>query len=478
MGQSTRQRGQQRMKSLLEEDQFQRNQHLSKQERPRVLKSLMIGSQHVLAMDLFIPPIILAGLLSLSVANTALLIQMTFLACGIATVIQAGFAMKLPVMQGPSFIPLSALAAIRTTSGLGAMIGSLIPGAILIALLGYPFRIFSKIIQSFIPKLVAGTVIIVVGVALMPSAIQSIYTASGHFGTNVFIAALSMGVLVVCIYIGETFISFKFVKLFSVILALTIGTVVASFFGMLDFSSVYTAKWFAMPHLFAFGVPTFEWEAIMIVTFLYFIIMIETTGTWFTVSNVTGQPLDDRRLNGGALGEGIGCLIGACFGGTSVTGYSSNAGVVAITGVKSRYPVIAGGIILIALSMMPKIMNAIASIPAPVVNGVFALVCVVIMMNGFRVVKDIPFSERNMLMIGIPIMLTLFTIFLPAEIIEKMPDIIHYLLSSGMAVGVLAAVILNKLLPEKTNHIIRNVNNKPLTNHVDKHYETITGGKR
>ncbi|MYL60738.1 purine permease, partial [Virgibacillus halodenitrificans] len=106
-------------------------------------KSLFVGLQHVLAMDLFIPPIILAGLLSFSVADSALLIQMTFIACGIATIIQAGFAMKLPVMQGPSFVPISALAAIGTTSGIGAMIGSLIPGAILISLLGKPLNVFS-----------------------------------------------------------------------------------------------------------------------------------------------------------------------------------------------------------------------------------------------------------------------------------------------------------------------------------------------
>src|SRR5690606_2352452 len=99
-------------------------------------KSFFVGLQHVLAMDLFIPPIILAGLLSFSVADTAFLIQVTFIACGIATLIQAGFAMKRPVMQGPSVVPISALAAIGTTAGIPAMIGSLIPGALLIALIG------------------------------------------------------------------------------------------------------------------------------------------------------------------------------------------------------------------------------------------------------------------------------------------------------------------------------------------------------
>lgn len=119
-----------------------------KEDNISVGKSFFVGLQHVLAMDLFIPPIILAGLLSFSVSDGALLIQMTFIACGIATLIQAGFGMKLPVMQGPSFVPLSALAAIGTTSGVGTMIGSLIPGAILISLIGRPLKVFSKVVKN------------------------------------------------------------------------------------------------------------------------------------------------------------------------------------------------------------------------------------------------------------------------------------------------------------------------------------------
>lgn len=422
--------------------------HPKEEEHVSVGKSFFIGLQHVLAMDIFIPPIILAGMLSFSVADTALLIQMTFLACGIATVIQAGFAMKLPVMQGPSFVPLSALAAIGTTSGLGTMIGSLIPGALLIAVLGYPLRLFSKLVNKFIPKIVAGTAIIVVGISLMPNAVNSIYTAPGGFGPNVLVAGLTGGVLLLCMYFGEKFTNLTFIKLTSVILALIVGTITASFFGMVDFSQVADANWFALPSLFAFGTPNFELEAILLMVFIYFIIMIETTGTWFTVSKVTDEKLDDNRLNGGAAGEGIGCIIGSFFGGTPVTGYSSNAGVLAITGVKSRYPVIAGGIILIALGMMPKLMNIIASIPASVISSVFAVVCLVIMMNGFRVVKDVTFTERNMLLIGVPITLTFFTIFLPAEVLETMPTILTYIFSSGITVGALTAITLNKLLPE------------------------------
>ncbi|MEI2405288.1 nucleobase:cation symporter-2 family protein [Niallia taxi] len=434
-------------------------------ENISVGKSIFLGLQQVLAMDLFIPPIILAGLLSFSVSDSALLIQMTFIACGIATIIQAGFAMRLPVMQGPSFVPLSALAAIGTTSGIGAMIGSLIPGALIVALLGYPLKVYSKVVRKIIPPIVAGTVIVVVGLSLMPSAINSIYSAEGSFGENILIATITAAILIFCMYVGEKAKSkWKYIKVVSVVLALIIGSIIASFFGLVHFDSLKTAAWFQMPGLFSFGMPEFNLHAIIVMIVVYLIVTIETTGTWFTVSKVTGEELDDKRLNGGALGEGLGCFVGSFFGGTPVTGYSSNAGIIAITGVKSRKPIIVGGVILVLLGMMPKLTSLIACIPSVVVNSVFAILCVVIMMNGFKVIKDEAFTERNMLVIGVPIMLALFAVLMPADVLAGLPEIVTYFVSSGTAIGAIAALLLNLVLPQKkddkvkVNDVSMNVN--------------------
>lgn len=181
---------------------------------------------------------------------------------------------------------------------------------------------------------------------------------------------------------------------------------------------------------------------------IYLIIVIETTGTWFTVAEVTDKKLDEKRLNGGAVGEGIGCLTGSFFGGTPVTGYSSNAGIIAVTGIKSRKPILVGGVILILLGMMPKLTSIIASIPVVVINGVFAVLCVVIMMNGLKVIKNEPFTERNMIVIGVPIMLALFAVMIPQEVMNGLPNIITYFVASGTAVGAIGALVLNIVLPE------------------------------
>lgn len=413
-------------------------------------KAFLLGMQHVLAMDLYIAPIIIAGLLALDSMNTTFFIQMCFLAAGLATLIQTIGGLRLPVVQGPSYVPIGALAAIGGKLGLGAVFGSLLPGALIIAILGYPLKWFAKAVQKIIPPLVGGTVIVIVGISLMPSAFNSIYSAPGNVGHNVLIAFVSAAVLVICILLGRKKKGYgTFFRLVSVILAIVAGTITASIFGTVDFSSVKEAAWFSLPSLFPFGKPVFDLQAILTMVFIYLVILIETTGTWFVVSTVTGSKLDDKKLNRASVGEGLGCFVGSLFGGTPMTGYSSNAGIIAITGVASRMAIISAGIILVALGLIPKLSAVITCVPQPVINGIFGVVCVAIVMNGFKVIQTVVIDDRNMMVIGLPILLTIGTIVLPKEILYSLPDFANYILSSGTAVGAIATVILNLLIPQE-----------------------------
>src|SRR5690606_13513989 len=140
---------------------------------------------------------------------------------------------------GPSYVPIGALAAIGGKLGLGAVFGSLLPGALLIAILGYPLKVFAKTVRKIIPPLVGGTVIVIVGISLMPSAFNSIYSAPGNVGHNVIVAAVSAGVLVISMLLGRKKSGYgTFFRLVSVILAIVVGTITASFFGNVDFSAV------------------------------------------------------------------------------------------------------------------------------------------------------------------------------------------------------------------------------------------------
>ncbi|NLS11964.1 purine/pyrimidine permease [Vibrio sp. SM6] len=423
-------------------------------EKISVSKSLSLGAQHVLAMDLYIVPIILAGLLSLSVADTSSLIQMTFVVAGLATMIQAGNLLKLPVMQGPSYIPIGAIAAIGKTLGMGAVYGALIPVAIMVALLGKPLNLFSKIVRKFVPPIVGGTVIIVVGISLLPVAFNGIYHTDAP-QQNMVIALVSMVSLCSFILLGCFVKTLHWLRLTSVLGAIAIGTAVATFYGMSDFSSVANASWFQLPTLLPFGELVFDPLAIVTLAFVALIVLVETTGTWCAVSAVTGVALEDERLNRGATGEAAGHFVCALLGGSPVTGYSTNAGIIAVTGVASRRAIIAGGAILLVLGLVPKLTSLIASVPHAVIAGIFAVICVVIAMNGFRVIQHIQLNERNMLVVGLPIMLALGAVLMPRELVYALPEMVGYLVNSGIAIGALAAVILNFVLP---NEDVANVN--------------------
>lgn len=130
-------------------------------------QALILGLQHVLAMDVYVPPVIIAAAVGMSATNSAALIQSTFLGAGIASLIQVLFFLRLPVCQGPSFVPIGALVGIILSDGgkLDNAIGAILVGAVAVVLLGLT-GVYKYIVRHFIPSLVSGTIIMIVGLTL------------------------------------------------------------------------------------------------------------------------------------------------------------------------------------------------------------------------------------------------------------------------------------------------------------------------
>lgn len=419
-------------------------------------RAAFLGLQHVLAMDVYIVPFIIASVLAFSVPDSAAFIQSGFLAAGIATLIQSQWVMRLPVVQGPSYVPIGAVLAIAFgagggVAGLSAVIGALIPGAIIVVLLGVT-GVFHRVVARLVPPLVGGTIIIVVGIALMPVALRESVFAVHGTGTihqNIALAAVSALLLVGSIMIGISMgAKGNWLRLSSVVIALVGGCVVASFMGRFTVQPIFDAGWFSMPRIaFVNFEVSFSVPAILTMLVVYMVVLAETTGTWFAVSAVIDKPLSSQQLDRGATGEGLGCLASALLCSTPVTGYSSNAGIIAITGVASRVAFAAAGILLVLFGLIGKLSAAIAVIPAPVIGGVFGVLCAVIAINGFRVVRSVPLTERNLFVIGIPVLMVLFATLVPKEFVDSLPDLIRYLLGSSIAFGAVWAIVLNLVLP-------------------------------
>ncbi|QIG52144.1 purine permease [Nordella sp. HKS 07] len=422
-------------------------------------QTALLGLQHVLAMDVYVVPFIIASVLGLAVADSAVLIQSAFIAAGLATIIQSKWMMRLPVVQGPSYVPIGAILAIAFASGggvagLATVFGALIPGAVIVALLGTPTGIFHRVIKKLVPPIVGGTIILVVGMALMPVALkESVFAVYGDatVGGNILLAAVSAIVLVAATMAGITMGKRgMWLRLGAVILALGAGTLVASFMGRFSAQGIADASWLTLPRVAFLTLDiNFSFPAILTMLVVYAVVLAETTGTWFAVGAVMNKEITDSRLDRGATGEGLGCLVSALVGSTPVTGYSSNAGVIAITGIGSRAVIVAAGIMLVLFGLVGKLGAAIASIPQPVIGGVFGVLCAVIAMNGFRVVRSSPLSERNMLVVGLPVLLALFATLIPPDYLKTLPDVLQYLLGSSIAFGAVGAILLHQILPEK-----------------------------
>lgn len=217
-------------------------------EKISTTEATLLGLQHVLAMDVYVPPIILAGMLAMGAADSTGLLQATFLAAGIGTILQTALFMKMPVSQGPSFVPLSAAAGVVMASGglkgagMATLLGALVVGAVLLILLGLS-GVFQKIINYLVPAVVGGTIITCVGLSLIPSALNdNIFEAAGNVYQNMELATVTALTLLICVGISIRFPRVqKLFKAGSIVIALLVGTALSASMGRFDWHSVATA---------------------------------------------------------------------------------------------------------------------------------------------------------------------------------------------------------------------------------------------
>nr|WP_321984689.1 solute carrier family 23 protein [uncultured Lichenicoccus sp.] len=431
--------------------------------RAGLAQTAILGVQHALAMDVYVVPFLVGVLLGLPAAITSGLIGAGFIAAGLATLVQSQVCLRMPVVQGPSYVPIGAVVAIAHDAGIGAggsplaalghVFGALIPGALLMILLGWPLRLFHRIVSRLVPPLVGGAIIVVVGITLMPAGLQGDVLGGDHaaLGSSILLALAAGAIVVVASLAGVALGSRgRWLRVGSVLLALAGGSLLAACDGRLDLSGVAAAPWIAPPLLAGLDVPLeFSPNAILTMLAVYAVVLAETTGTWLAVAAVTGERLRPEQYDRGAAGEGLGCLVSALLCSLPVTGYASNAGIVALTGVAERRVFAAAGIALVCFGLCGKLAAAIAAVPAPVIGGVFGVLCVVIVMNGLRILAALRLDERDMMVAGLPILLGLGAALLPQDYLATLPRLARCLLGSATAVGAAAAIALNLILPRR-----------------------------
>lgn len=280
---------------------------------------------------------------------------------------------KLPSYLGSSFAFLAPVAAAKTEGGIPAALGGIVAAGVLLALVGFIAKSAgTKWIENFMPPIVTGTIVMVIGLNLAGAA------------KNDFVAGPLLG-LITLLSIGFIGAFFKgFIGRISIIGGLIVGYVVAAFMGDVDFSGVKSAAWVGLP---TFTTPTFSSSAIVLFLPVVLVLIAENIGHVKAVAAMTGKSLDDQVGNA-LIADGAATTLAGLGGGSGTTTYAENIGVMAASRVYSTLAYIIAGVGAILLALSPKFGAVLAATPAGVKGGVTVALFGMIGVLGARIWID------------------------------------------------------------------------------------------
>jgi len=235
-----------------------------------------------------------------------------------------------------------------------------------------------------------------------------------------------------------------FIANISVLLGIVAGCAVAIAMGKMNFDKVAKAHWFDVVTPFAFGMPSFDIVMILTMALVMIVVMIESTGMFLALSDLTGKKIDQPALAAGLRTDGLGTLIGGLFNTFPYTSFSQNVGLVGVTGVKSRWVCVAGGIIMIVLGMLPKMAAFVEAIPQFVLGGAGLVMFGMVAATGIRILANVDFkgNRHNLYIVALSIGFGLIPLVAPRWM-QQMAHSLHPLLESGILLTSVAAVALN-----------------------------------
>jgi NCS2 family nucleobase:cation symporter-2 len=458
-------------------------------------KLFTLGLQHVLVMyaGAVAVPLIVGRALKLEPADVAFLISADLFVCGIVTLIQSmgatqWFGIRLPVMMGVTFAAVGPMVAMANaqggSEGARAIFGAIMAAGV-ISMLIAPF--ISRMLRFF-PPVVTGTIILVIGVSLMRIGINWIFgnpvgptapqivdpahaawltsvtegiTAGSVTGVPEMPAGLALAakmnnpayaplgnILISAIVLVSILLIARFGRGFvaniSVLLGIVIGGLIAMATGAMTFAKVGEAAWFGLITPFHFGMPTFDPVMIVTMTLVMIVVMIESTGMFLALGDMTGRKVDRPMLSAGLRTDGLGTLIGGIFNTFPYTSFSQNVGLVGVTGVRSRFVCVAGGIILILLGLVPKMGALIESIPTMVLGGAGIVMFGMVAATGIRILAGVDFAKNrnNLFVVAVSLGFGMIPLIAP-NFKMWMPHDLHPLIESGILLASVAAVVLN-----------------------------------
>lgn len=437
-------------------------------------RALLLGLQHVLTMfgATVSVPLLLGPVMGFDASEIAILVSSVMFASGVATLLQANIGTRLPIIQGVSFSFLGPFFAIIGVHGKASMpwiAGAIMTGAVIEMAVGY-LGLLGRL-RRFVSPIVIGPVIALIGLALFE-------VGAPLAGLNWWIAGIVIG----CAFWFSLVLGprNRLFQMFPILLAVAVGygvALLASIGGLLqpgapgyvDFSPIANAPWFRTIGvadgglIFPWGLPKFSLAFFLAILAGYLASMIESFGDYHTISLIsTGKNPTERQINRGIGAEGVGCFVTGLVGGFASTSYTENIGLVGLTRVASRYVVNVAGVLLILLGLFAKFGAMVATIPTPVVGGLYVTLFGLIASVGLSALRKADLeSQRNLMIVGFLLFMGLSlpayfkgvpSLGLPARDVvipgaQWLGDMIKTVGTTGMAVAAIFGLALDNLIP-------------------------------
>ena len=401
-------------------------------EKPKTLHWIVLSLQHVLAMF---------GATVLVPILTGLPISCALVGSGIGTLFYLFVTKgKSPVYLGSSFAyisPIISALAVGVVGGdtpnYGAVSGGLVMVGIVYTVIALIIKfVGTKWLDKILPPVVIGSVIMVIGLGLAPSAVSM---ASEH----VIVALITLATAIIVSTYTKGLL--KLIPIFS---GIVVGYITSVCFGLVDFTPVLEASWFELPNFtFLHSKPQFSLEIAMIMIPVAIVTITEHIGDHLTLGSIIGRDLTKKPgLHRTLIGDGVATAIGGLLGAPANTTYGENTGVIGLTKVASVYVIALAGIIATCLGFIGKFTALIQTVPNPVMGGVSLLLYGIIASSGMRVLINnrVDLNKQRNLIIC--------SVILVAGI-GGLAVSVGQITLSGMALCAIIGIVLNLILPHE-----------------------------
>ncbi|MBM7645554.1 uracil permease [Scopulibacillus daqui] len=351
-------------------------------EKPPLLKSIPLSLQHLFAM---FGSTVLVPLMFHIDPSTILLMN------GLGTIIYLVICRgQIPAYLGSSFAFISPVLVVLAHHSYGNVLGGFIVSGIIFVIVSLIIRaVGTGWLDVIFPPAAIGAIVSVIGLEMAPNAAQMaglIKPDGAGAGWTQDPKVLTVSIFTLLITMIGWIVFRGFFKIIPILIGIISGYIIAAFMGMVDFSTVEKAPWFALPHFYA---PTFDLSSILIIAPAALVVIPEHIGHLIVTGNIVERDLvKEPGLDRSLFGNGVSTIISGFFGSTPNTTYGENIGVLAITRVYSTWIIGGAAVMAMILSVIGKLSALISSIPQPVMGGISIMLFGVIAVSGLRILVE------------------------------------------------------------------------------------------